>query len=113
MYSLYNMIDIPQHCIDLFKEKFNVHPSIIDITPTMTEEDTNKFFSKYHLLWFEDIISDKHEVVSINKLYEYDSSGILILRKLKTKIFILTKVDKKNAVDYLLQQLKRLTIKKD
>jgi hypothetical protein len=107
------MKEIPQHCIDLFKEKFNLYPSIVDIVPTMTKEDTDKFFSKHHLLWFEDIINDKHDVIPVNKLYEYDSSGILILRKSNTKIFILTKCDKKNAVDYLLQQLKKLTIKKD
>ena len=113
MYSHYNMKEIPQHCIDLFKEKFNTHPSIVDVIPTMTKEDTDKFFGKHYLLWFEDVINDKHEVVPINKLYEYDSSGIFILRKSEVKIFILTKSDKKNAIDYLLQQLKKLTIKKD
>jgi hypothetical protein len=47
------------------------------------------------------------------RLYEYDSTGIFIYRRMETDIFILTTVDKKNVVDYMISQLKRLTIKKD
>ena len=113
MFSRYNMKEIPQHCIDLFKEKFNTHPSIIEVYPTMTEEDTDKFFAKSYLLWFDYFVNDEHNIVHKDRLYEYDSTGILILRKSKTKIFILTKVDKQSVVDYTLLQIKRLTTKKD
>ena len=51
------MKEIPQHCIDTFKERFGVHPSIVEITPTMSNEDTDKFLSKAHLLWFENFVS--------------------------------------------------------
>jgi hypothetical protein len=57
-------------------------------------------------------VNDEYKIVPMDRLYEYDSSGILILRKSHTKIFILTKVDKQNVVDFILLQLKRLT-KKD
>ena len=107
------MKEIPQHCIDTFKERFGVHPSIVELTPTMSSEDTDKFLSKAHLLWFENFVNDEYKIVHMDRLYEYDSSGILILRKSQTKIFILTKVDKQNVVDYFLSQIKRLTTKKD
>ena len=107
------MKEIPQNCIDLFKEKFNTYPSIIEVYPTMTEEDTDKFFAKSYLLWFDYFVNNEHNLVHNNRLYEYDSTGIFILRKSKTKIFILTKVDKQSVVDYTLLQIKRLTTKKD
>jgi hypothetical protein len=107
------MKEIPQHCIDLFKEKFNTHPSIVDVHPNIGDDNTDKLFGKTHLLWFDYFVNDEHEVVYKDRLYEYDSTGILILRKSKTKIFILTKVDKQNVVDYFLLQIKRLTTKKD
>ena len=106
------MKEIPQHCVDTFKERFGVHPSIIEVYPTMSKEDTEKFLNKSHLLWFDYFINNEHEIVNKDRLYEYDSTGILILRKSQTKIFILTKVDKQNVVDFILLQIKRLT-KKD
>lgn len=106
------MKEIPQHCIDIFKEKFNTYPSVVDVNPSMTKEDSDKFYGKHHLLWFQTFVNEEHNVVYQNRLYEYDSSGILILRKSDTKIFILTKADKQNAVDYILQQIKILTTKK-
>jgi hypothetical protein len=106
------MIEIPQHCIDTFKERFKSHPSVIEVQPTMDEDNTDKLFGKTHLLWFDSFVNDDHKLVYKDRLYEYDSSGVLILRKSNSKIFILTKVDKQNAVDFILLQIKRLT-KKD
>ena len=105
------MNEIPQHCIDLFKERFKSYPSVIEVQPTMDEDNTDKLFGKTHLLWFDYFVNDEHKIVYKDRLYEYDSSGILILRKSHTKIFILTKVDKQNVVDFILLQLKRLTKK--
>lgn len=107
----YNMKEIPQHCIDFFLEKFGTFPSIIDVSPSMSEDDSNKFYGKHQLIWFESFVNPEFKSVYQNRLYEYDSTGILILRKMNTKIFILTKADKQNAVDFLLQQIKRLTKK--
>ena len=111
--SHYNMKEIPQHCIDIFEERFNTHPSVIDVLPTMDGDNTDKLFGKSHLLWFDNFLNNEHEIVYKDRLYEYDPAGVLILRKSKTKIFILTTVDKQNVVDYLLLQIKRLTTKKD
>ena len=79
----------------------------------MNEENTDKLFGKSHLLWFDYFVNNEHNIVYKDRLYEYDASGILILRKSQTKIFILTRVDKQNVVEYLLLQIKRLTTKKD
>lgn len=105
------MKEIPQNCIDTFKERFKSHPSVIEVQPIMDEDNTDKLFGKTHLLWFDYFINDEHKIVYKNRLYEYDSAGVLILRKSKSKIFILTKVDKLNVVDFILLQIKRLTKK--
>jgi hypothetical protein len=107
------MKEIPQNCIDTFKERFRSYPSIIEVYPSMSKEDTDKLLNKSLLLWFDYFVNDEHNIVYKDRLYEYDATGILILRKSQTKIFILTRVDKLNVVDYLLLQLKRLTKKQD
>ena len=107
------MKEIPQNCIDTFKSRFLTQPSIIEVYPSLSNEDTDKLLSKSLLLWFDYFVNNEHETIYEDRLYEYDVTGILILRKSDTKIFILTKVDKQNVVDYLLLQLKRLTKKQD
>jgi hypothetical protein len=107
------MKEIPQNCIDTFEERFRSYPSIIEVYPSMSKEDTDKLLNKSLLLWFDYFVNDEHNIVYKDRLYEYDATGILILRKSQTKIFILTRVDKLNVVDYLLLQLKRLTKKQD
>ena len=107
------MKEIPQNCIDTFKERFKSYPSIIQLYPTLSNEDTDKLLNKSLLLWSNQFVNNEHDIVYKDRLYEYDATGILILRKSETKIFILTRVDKQNVVDYILLQLKRLTTKKD
>jgi len=106
------MKQIPQNCIDTFKERFGTYPSVVEVYGEMSNENTDKLLSKSLLLWFDYFVNNEHETIYQDRLYEYDATGILILRKSKSKIFILTKVDKQNVVEYLLLQLKRLT-KKD
>jgi hypothetical protein len=105
------MKEIPQNCIDTFKERFGVYPSTVEVYSYMSDEDTEKLVSKSLLLWFDYFMNSENEIVYKDRLYEYDATGILILRKSKSKIFILTKVDKQNVVDYILLQIKRLTKK--
>ena len=112
MNSHYNMKEIPQNCIDAFKERFGTYPSVVEVYGEMSNENTDKLLSKSLLLWFDYFVNNEHETIYEDRLYEYDATGILILRKSKSKIFILTKVDKQNVVEYLLLQIKRLT-KKD
>jgi hypothetical protein len=83
------------------------------VYPTLSNEDTDKLLSKSLLLWFDYFVNNEHDIVYNDRLYEYDATGILILRKSQTKIFILTRVDKQNVVEFLLLQLKRLTKKQD
>jgi hypothetical protein len=107
------MKEIPQNCIDAFKEKFKTFPSIVKVHPNMDKEETNKFLGRAYLLWYEDFVTVDYEIKPQHRLYEYDSTGILIYRKSECEIFILTKVDKKNVVEFMLSQLKRLKIKQD
>ena len=107
------MKEIPQNCIDTFKSRFLTQPSIIEVYPNLSNEDTDKLLNKSLLLWFDYFVNNEHDIVYKDRLYEYDATGILILRKSQTKIFILTRVDKQNVVEFLLLQLKRLTKKQD
>jgi hypothetical protein len=102
------MKEIPQHCIDIFKEKFNTYPSTVEVHININNDNFKKILNKSHLLWYEDYFNEFGEVIPKNKLYEYDSTGILIYIKEECNIFIMTKVDKKNIVDFTLQQLKKL-----
>jgi len=106
------MKEVPQHCIDIFKDRFGSYPSLVEYSPILDKNGVDTFLGKSHLIWYQDFIDEKKDIVPRHKLYEFDSTGILIYVKYIGKIFILTKVDKKNVVDYSLQQLKRLT-KKD
>lgn len=106
------MKKIPKHCINIFRERFNSYPSIVDVHISTYDDNFKKILNKSHLLWYEDLFDDNGETKSKNKLYEYDSTGILIYIKEECNIFIMTKVDKKNIVDFTLQQLKKLGIKK-
>jgi len=106
------MKEIPQNCIDTFKDIFGSYPSLVEYSPVLDKTDVDSLLSKSRLIWYQDFIDDNKNIVPRHKLYEYDSTGILIYVKYIGKIFILTKVDKKNVVDYTLQKLKRLT-KKD
>ena len=102
------MQKIPQHCIDLFKEKFNTYPSIVELVISIYDDNFKKILNKSHLLWFEEVFDENGETKPKNNLYEYDSTGVLIYIKENCNIFIMTKVDKKNVVDFTLQQLKKL-----
>lgn len=108
MNSLYNMKEIPQHCIDLFKERFGSYPSMIDYSPVLDKSDVDRLLSKSHLIWYQDYVDNKKDIIPRHKLYEYDSTGIFIYVKYIGKIFILTKVDKKNVVDFTIQQLNKI-----
>ena len=113
MNSRYSMKEIPQNCIDIFNNKFGYYPSIIKVSLSISDNDIKKLLSKSHLLWYEDVLNEFGEIIPKNRLYEYDSTGILIYLKDDVNIFILTKVDKQNVVDYLLLQIKRLIKKQD
>jgi hypothetical protein len=102
------MKEIPKHCIELFREKFNTYPSTVEVHISINNDNFKKILNKSQLLWYEDIFNDNGEIKSKNKLFEYDSTGILIYIKEECNIFIMTKVDKKNIVDFTLQQLKKL-----
>jgi enoyl reductase-like protein len=57
------MKEIPQHCVDTFKERFGVHPSIVEVYPTMSKEDTDKLLNKSHTLWFDYFVNNEHKKI--------------------------------------------------
>jgi hypothetical protein len=85
---------------------------LVEYSPVLDKTDIDKLLIKSHLIWYQDYVDEKKDIIPRHKLYEYDSTGVFIYVKYVGKIFILTKVDKKNMVDFTIQQLKRLT-KKD
>ena len=109
--SRYNMENIPQHCIEIFKDKFGSYPSLVEYSPILSKDDIDRLLRKSELIWYQECIDEKKDLIPRHKLYEYDPSGILIYVKYIGKIFILTKVDKKGVVNYVIQQLNKNKIK--
>ncbi len=68
------MKEIPQNCIDTFEERFRSYPSIIEVYPSMSKEDTDKLLNKSLLLWFDYFVNDEHNIVYKDRLYEYDAT---------------------------------------
>lgn len=99
---------IPKHCIDIFINKFKFYPSVIEISPENIKGDLIKFLNKFNLLYFEDLIDGDGKNKNINRLYEYDSTGILVYINQDGKIFILTTVDRKSVSEFLINNLKKI-----
>ena len=66
------MTEIPQNCIDTFKERFGSYPSIVGLYPSMSKEDTDKFLSKAHLLWYEDFVNVDYDIIKFNGLLTFN-----------------------------------------
>lgn len=101
------MIEVPQHCIDRFKEKFKFHPSIIEFD----YDDISSFeklTSRSYSLWFTSVLN-QNSVDFIEKHIEYDPTGIhFYTKKLdekKLKIFIMTTPDKVGVAEFTINNL--------
>lgn len=100
---------IPEHCTNIFKEKFGVHPSVTQLIPPYNEKLHDRIMSdKYHTIWYERFIDSEGVKHDKNLLKEFDSSGILLYTNEQGNIFILSMSSKQDIVDYTIQQLKKL-----
>ena len=101
------MNNIPQHCIDKFKQKFNQYPSIIELEYDNID-NFEKLTSRSYTIWHKSIFREKG-VEFIEKYIEYDASGIhFYTEKIvenKLKIFILTTPDRYSVAEYTINNL--------
>jgi len=97
---------IPKHCIKNFKTKFNTYPSFIRVNRDYIKTDIEKFFSKSHIVWSDEIISSPDgQKGYIERFIEYDSTGIMVYIKYDEDIFILTTTDRKGVAYYMISNL--------
>ena len=97
--------------IDFFKEKFHSNPSIVEII--LPKDNLDQLTSKSHLSWYFSRFYDE-KLYFLERIFEYDPSGILIYTKLlldengaplsenQYLVFILSLSSKKEIVDYVL-----------
>jgi hypothetical protein len=101
------MSEIPQHCIDRFKQKFNQYPSIIELEYDSIE-NFGKLTSKSYTIWHKSVFREKG-VEFIEKYIEYDATGIHFytekIGETKIKIFILTTIDKQSVAEFTINNL--------
>ena len=86
------MKQIPKNCIKNFKKRFKIYPSVIRVglTHNFDREKIDIFFQKYKILWRYEYVDNSTGDISIDKLIDYDSTGIFIYINRSYHIFILT-----------------------
>jgi hypothetical protein len=104
-----NIIDeIPQVCIDIFIKRFATYPSISIIEPPYRPVDfIEKSIKKYLNLWVVKKVDSEGGVTYNDVLLEYDSTGILFYIRNSDLIFILSRNDKSDIVDFTIHNLKK------
>lgn len=92
----------------IFKERYKVEPSVLYFkNEKIDKEKIEKFLSKSYLIYVDKEVID-HKIVEIDRLVEYDSSGILLYIKEGVDIFILTTADRLNVAEFTLHNLIKL-----
>jgi hypothetical protein len=92
----------------IFKERYKVEPSILYLeNEKIDKEKIEKFLNKSYLIYVNKEVID-HKIVEVDRLVEYDSSGILIYIKGGVYIFIFTTADRLNVAEFTLHNLIKL-----
>ena len=100
--------DIPQFCIETFVNKFKTYPSLCLVEPPYTPDNfIEKSMKRYYTIWEVKKVLGSGEVIYSDVLLEYDPTGILFYIKDNSTIFILSKNDKSNIVDFTIHNLKK------
>jgi hypothetical protein len=94
------MENVPKHCIDIFKAKFNSYPSVIHVKPKQTQEIIESRLSKNYLVWFYKGETDE-------LLYEFSGVYIMVYYNSKTGIFVLTSASRKESAENIIFDLNR------
>ena len=104
------MSEIPQHCIDIFKKKFNQYPSIIELEYDNIE-NFKKLTTSSYIIWYKSIFGEDG-IEFIEKYIEYDATGIHFytekIGETKIKIFILTTTDRQSVAEFTINNLIKL-----
>lgn len=100
--------ELPQLCLDFFIRKFSTYPSFIEVKDIKIDEKIIKYLDKFHLVWFYDKVLENGKSTTYSRLYEYDSTGIMIYINNNYSIFILTLPSKKSISEFLINTLKRI-----
>lgn len=104
---------IPQHCIDNFKDRYNVYPFIIELD--ILDGTTIVKLLKKSLDKWSYGKSMENKIVDVERLVEYDPAGIFMYYKtednLDFKLFIMYTSDRKSVVDFTVHNILK-TIKK-
>lgn len=99
---------IPQHCLDIFVNRFGVYPSISEVQPPFNSGMENRIINdKYQTIWYDRLIDEDGVKTDRRMLKEFDSSGIFLYINEEDVIFILSVSDKEDIVNYTIQQLKK------
>jgi hypothetical protein len=93
---------------EIFEKKYKVIPSTLYIkNEKISKENLDKFLSRSYLLFVNKEVVDG-KIVELEKLMEYDPSGILIYIKNPEDIFILTTTDRLSVAEFTLHNLIKL-----
>lgn len=98
---------IPNHCIESFVKRFNVYPSIIELTIPLRDVKNSGFLKKSETLWFSGKVNEKNEILAEKELIEYDSTGILFYMEGENKLFILTTIGRQDVSKFTVHKLKQ------
>lgn len=95
----------PQHCIDKFQERFKKYPSFVNIE-LGNKDVLDKFLLKSEDLWVNSIVED-NKIKKIERLVEYDPTGIFIYLNLSDKIYVtfLTTLDRYSVAEFSINKL--------
>jgi len=100
------MENIPKHCIDFFKEKFDdEYPTIVEID--IDEElisNVDKLIGKSELIWGY-ITKIKGSTDKITQFLLHDKKGIMLYIIKNEKIFIMTTVNRMNLTEYTVNNM--------
>ena len=92
----------------IFKERYKVEPSVLYFkNEKIDKEKIEKFMSKSYMIYVNKEVVD-HKIVEIDRLVEYDPSGILLYINKGVDIFILTTADRLNVAEFTLHNLIKL-----
>lgn len=98
---------IPEHCIEIFRKRFNYYPTIISVNSEYIKADLNNFFKKSIENWAHERIDSEGKKTVLERFLDYDSLGIMVYIKERGDIFILTTGDRKGVAEYMISNLKR------
>jgi hypothetical protein len=94
--------------IDIFKERYKKIPSVFYIkNDKIPNESLEKFLSKSYLIFVNKTVIN-NKIVEIEKLMEYDATGIFIYIKEGSDIFILSTTDRLSVAEFTLHNLIKL-----